>query len=157
MSNKFDLTGKTPSSLSLSALSIIGAMQDIDKVDVWTLIALGHYDDLLPFAFFHIVHNKFPETQEEVLACTKCREGADRVKAQAKFNIQYIMRKADEQEQQENTRKQKQQAAQVSANFKAQHAPAPEGTVKELAAKYGKSLSEIRRLKNEGLLHTLAE
>ncbi len=39
--------------------------------------------------------------------------------------------------------------------FNSQHKPAPEGTVKELAAKYGKSLSEIRRLKAEGLLHTL--
>jgi hypothetical protein len=39
--------------------------------------------------------------------------------------------------------------------FNSQHLPAPEGTVKELAAKYGKSLSEIRKLKAEGLLHTL--
>ena len=39
--------------------------------------------------------------------------------------------------------------------FNSQHQPAPEGTVKELAAKYGKSIGEIRRLKAEGLLHTL--
>ena len=41
--------------------------------------------------------------------------------------------------------------------FNTQHAPAPEGTVKELAAKYGKSLGEIRKLKAAGLLHTLTE
>lgn len=35
--------------------------------------------------------------------------------------------------------------------------PAQEGTVAELAEKYGKSKSEIRRLKREGLLHTLEE
>lgn len=39
--------------------------------------------------------------------------------------------------------------------FNSQHQPAPEGTVKELAAKYGKSIGEIRKLKAEGLLHTL--
>lgn len=42
-------------------------------------------------------------------------------------------------------------------SFNSQHKQSPEGTVKELAARYGKSLSEIRRLKSEGLLHTLSE
>ncbi|CRP81746.1 hypothetical protein [Pseudomonas aeruginosa] len=35
--------------------------------------------------------------------------------------------------------------------------PAPEGTVRELAAKYGKSISEIRKLKAAGRLHELAQ
>lgn len=39
--------------------------------------------------------------------------------------------------------------------FNSQHKQAPEGTVKELAARYGKSLGEIRRLKSEGKLDTL--
>lgn len=51
----------------------------------------------------------------------------------------------------------KQREAQVRANFNSQHKPAPEGTVKELAAKFGKSLSEIRRLKAAGELHTLVQ
>lgn len=41
--------------------------------------------------------------------------------------------------------------------FNSQHKPAPEGTVKELAARYGKSLGEIRRLKADGMLHTLSD
>jgi HD-GYP domain-containing protein (c-di-GMP phosphodiesterase class II) len=45
--------------------------------------------------------------------------------------------------------------AESRDKFNSQHKPAPEGTVKELAARYGKSLSEIRKLKAEGLLHTL--
>jgi hypothetical protein len=49
----------------------------------------------------------------------------------------------------------KKREAEVRANFNSQHKPAPEGTVKELAAKYNKSLSEIRRLKAAGELHTL--
>lgn len=48
----------------------------------------------------------------------------------------------------------KQEAAN---NFRAMNNPAPEGTVAELAAKYGKSKSEIRRLKASGLLHTLEQ
>ncbi|WP_338923991.1 hypothetical protein V0M98_37895 (plasmid) [Pseudomonas silesiensis] len=49
----------------------------------------------------------------------------------------------------------KQREAQTRSAFNAQHKPAPEGTVKELAQKYNKSLSEIRRLKAAGELHTL--
>lgn len=41
--------------------------------------------------------------------------------------------------------------------FMSQHAPAPEGTVKELAKKYGRSISEIRRMKAENRLHELSE
>lgn len=41
--------------------------------------------------------------------------------------------------------------------FNSQHAPAPEGTVKEIAAKYGVSLGEVRRLKAAGQLHTLTQ
>jgi len=48
-----------------------------------------------------------------------------------------------------------QKKAEQREQFLSQHKPAPEGTVKELAAKYGKSLSEIRKLKAAGLLHTL--
>lgn len=44
---------------------------------------------------------------------------------------------------------------QAKTDFKAMNKPAPEGTVKELAAKYGVSLSEIRRRKQEGTLHEL--
>ena len=62
-------------------------------------------------------------------------------------------REAQRQEMRRSARRAEQQRTQ----FNSQHKPAPEGTVKELAAKYGKSISEIRRLKAEGLLHTLAE
>uniref|UniRef100_A0AB39CDP7 Uncharacterized protein n=1 Tax=Pseudomonas phage HRDY3 TaxID=3236930 RepID=A0AB39CDP7_9VIRU len=48
-------------------------------------------------------------------------------------------------------------ALEQRQQFNSQHAPAPEGTVKELAARYGKSIGEIRKLKAEGLLHTLAQ
>lgn len=54
--------------------------------------------------------------------------------------------------------KRKERAAQQQREqFNSQHKPAPEGTVKELAARYGKSLGEIRKLKAAGLLHTLTE
>lgn len=44
----------------------------------------------------------------------------------------------------------------AKASFKDMNKPAPEGTVKELAARYGVSLSEIRRRKQEGTLHELS-
>ena len=60
-----------------------------------------------------------------------------------------------EKEQREREKQKKKVAEQQRKQFNSQHQPAPEGTVKELAAKYGKSLGEIRKLKAEGLLHTL--
>ncbi|WAX23552.1 hypothetical protein [Pseudomonas phage pPA-N1803-4At.2] len=42
-------------------------------------------------------------------------------------------------------------------NFRNMSKPAPEGTVKELAEKYGKSISEIRRMKAEGRLGELTQ
>lgn len=41
--------------------------------------------------------------------------------------------------------------------IKARMEPAQEGTVDELAKRYNKSKSEIRRLKRDGLLHTLQQ
>ena len=58
-------------------------------------------------------------------------------------------------EQRKAAQQAKRGAEQQRATFNSQHQPAPEGTVKELAAKYGKSIGEIRKLKAEGLLHTL--
>lgn len=46
-------------------------------------------------------------------------------------------------------------AARPRIDYSALHRPAVEGTVAELCAKYGKSKSEIRRLKAANLLHTL--
>lgn len=48
-------------------------------------------------------------------------------------------------------------SSQEAKAFKQMNAVAPEGTVKELASKYGKSITEIRKLKKEGMLHTLSE
>lgn len=49
----------------------------------------------------------------------------------------------------------KRSAEEQRSTFNSQHKPAPEGTVKELAARYGKSIGEIRKLKAAHLLHTL--
>lgn len=49
----------------------------------------------------------------------------------------------------------KRKAEEQRTAFNSQHRPAPEGTVKELAARYGKSIGEIRKLKAANLLHTL--
>lgn len=46
---------------------------------------------------------------------------------------------------------------ETSKKFCFANKPAPEGTVRELAAKYGKSISEIRKLKAAGRLHELAQ
>lgn len=51
----------------------------------------------------------------------------------------------------------KRRSEEQRTTFNSQHKPAPEGTVKELAARYGKSIGEIRKLKAADLLHTLEE
>jgi hypothetical protein len=53
------------------------------------------------------------------------------------------------------TARSKRRSEEQRTTFNSQHKPAPEGTVKELAARYGKSIGEIRKLKAANLLHTL--
>lgn len=48
-------------------------------------------------------------------------------------------------------------AARAAETVRAMNTPSPMGTVAELAAKFNKSKSEIRRLKAANLLHTLTE
>lgn len=157
MNNNFDIANKTPTTLALMALGVIGDLADMEKVETWTLVAMGHFDDLLPFAFFQIANNRFAETVEEVQQCPKCKEAAERVKDQARFKINFILNRANEAEARQQRIDKKKHDQKVLDTFKSQHKPAPEGTVKELAEKYQKSIGEIRRLKNAGLLHTLNE
>lgn len=66
------------------------------------------------------------------------------------------MRWSDARADQRNERaRTKRQSEEQRTTFNSQHKPAPEGTVKELAARYGKSIGEIRKLKAANLLHTL--
>jgi hypothetical protein len=63
--------------------------------------------------------------------------------------------RAERRQRQDEDRARNAAVTETRNAFNSQHKPAPEGTVKELAAKYGKSIGEIRKLKAANLLHTL--
>lgn len=54
-----------------------------------------------------------------------------------------------------HSRRRKSVESEEAKAFKAMSQSAPEGTVAELSERYGKSKSEIRKLKRDGQLHTL--
>lgn len=146
-------------------------------------IAEGECGTELRLAVYHAKYGRFadPDHMDDALACFQpdISEVVNLIKAKADLHeegqqaaanattpaldamAKLMKEKVREpalitKNRQQHARKaEKKKAEQQRASFNAQHQPAPEGTVKELAEKYGKSLSEIRKLKAANQLHTL--
>jgi len=117
------------------------------NIDVLAGLLMDKYDDELLYSFYYEEHNKYPEG-DEYLSSEKGREKLNQIKTIYRNAIADSMNKTAEAERMQSLK-------EALDGFKAMHKPAPEGTVKELAVKYGKSLSEIRTLKREGRLSEL--
>jgi len=130
-----------------------GRFADPDNLDD-SLAVLGGLDVALPYdlvkakAALHIKGE--PVVSRPGLEFEKLEPVAVALRKMADLPVATLHRHQRREDQVGQTR-----ADARRETFNAQHAPAPEGTVKELAGRYGKSLGEIRRLKAEGLLHTL--
>ena len=142
--------------------AIVKAGQGIMMIQDWPTNAMSFFstipehDYLLRCALHLTEYKKVPETEDQIF-----NEDMDELLATLKRHVQMTLQRGINQEEkrllQEGKRIEKAKADQVSKSFKAMSKPAPEGTVAELAARYNKSLSEIRKLKRDGLLHTLTE
>lgn len=147
-------------------------------------IAAGQADVELRLAIYWALNNKYVDMTDQLAAAAllftkpidvmiddlkiKCRAhfakglmgtmSGEEIENLARMMFSTVSREPEEPYFLKHKRMQlelKTKQTQTRNAFNAQHKPAPEGTVKELAAKYGKSLSEIRRLKAAGELHTL--
>lgn len=67
-------------------------------------------------------------------------------------NLSRSLEQAAEEDRKERERRQAKLKAEIDAQFRANQAPHAQGTVAELAAKFGVSKSEIRRMKAVGTL-----
>lgn len=174
----FDSTGKSNTELVLIGHMTINTISDASKAEHWAFILHGHYDLPLAHAFYQTAFGKVAPEGVDPSTYNEVKKGIENTKQVIRNNIQRaldpvgyarkmqqkeqnLMREFEARERESRRRYREQKEAEERAEkekrdaFNAQHAPAPEGTVKELAARYGKSLSEIRRLKAAGELHTL--
>lgn len=178
--------GKTLLEMHWEGLALIStvASNKPDDMQVWPFIVNGFYDVPLSIAFFYTANARLPNEGEDYMGSAVAQNGLQNTKNYLRDLMHAIIdpegyKKAEDarqakaskdlfaqmdrmdRERRKNYRLQKEAEERVEREkrdaFNSQHKPAPEGTVKELAARYGKSIGEIRKLKAAGQLHTLVE
>lgn len=134
----------------LTGFSLVSEVfSDTEGVKIGLLLG-GIYDHEIQVALFYRHYSRLPGTLEELSSDEISKLGLERLKN----SYRHILNKALLEEEKRLFK----EAAEKARNaFKAMHSQAPEGSVKELAAKYNKSISEIRRMKAEGRLHELSK
>lgn len=152
-----------------SALASIMFFGDVmTKPVFWPGLLQGEYDRDIALGLFMHVHKKHPENVDVALADEQVKQMLENAKGHVRHAVQCAINGLAEEERAQREeptfmrmrREMQESAARMQKQHKqfvSQHAQAPEGTVKELAAKYGKSIGEIRRMKAEGRLHELAQ
>jgi DNA-directed RNA polymerase specialized sigma subunit len=88
-----------------------------------------------------------PQTEEDI-ASPDVRSALDQAKTFVRWQIQEIFRRAEQDDAEEK----KQHLEQVRTELAQRNRPSTAGTVAEIAAKYGISKSEVRRLRADGTL-----
>lgn len=119
-------------------------------------LLMGKLDFELSTFIYQREFGKLPEKRED-LKEAKVVEMLDKVKNYYRASIQNAFTTQARHEQHQEGIQKRAQKAQAVRNFRDMSKPAPEGTVDELATRYGVSKSAIRTLKREGRLHELAE
>jgi hypothetical protein len=135
----------------LAGLSVIGtALGPVPDVTVMTFILLGKYDKELAYAFYGQKHGIHIEnvTEEEILTSPVAAIGTTNLKNW----LRSILQQAINEESRMIEAQMRQNFQDLVAQQKEASKPHAQGTVAELAAKFGVSKSEIRRLKADGKL-----
>lgn len=128
---------------------LLGKSNDAKAVQIMTMVLMGRHDQLLLATFFFRDTRRY--ATEEDLKSPVATVPLDRLKSLIRAFIQGVF---DAESAAEEERKR--QALQKLVNEQRAHnQPHPEGTVDQLAAKYGVSKSEIRRRKAAGTLGEL--
>ena len=130
---------------AMTAAALLGSLD----IETMTGISVGAYDH----EFKCLVHWREFGTPncDEDLEKPEVAVMLNRIKDFCRNRLQELLRLAE----MHDARVQQQKYDEAAKNFREMSKPSELGTVAELAAKYGKSKSEIRRLKAQNLLHTL--
>ena len=134
----------------LTGFSLVSEVfSDTEGVKIGSFLA-GLYDHEIQLSLFYRHYSRIPSTIEELSSDETSKMGLERLKDSYRHALNRALLE-------EEKRFLAEAAEKAKTAFKAMHSQAPEGSVKELAAKYNKSISEIRRMKAEGRLHELSE
>lgn len=113
---------------------------------------------------FHKHKEQLPKTEEEMFSDVEIAQHYEKLKNYFRNMFENACKRevvnAEEQEAREQRQlayEKRQKTMEAQKNFKCMNGVAPEGTVSELAEKYGLSKSQIRAMKRDGKLHELME
>lgn len=118
------------------------------------LLEQDYYQVMLKAALFYEKNNREPESLDDLLG-NFWQARLDDVIAAVKIRIGLRLIKQDQMNHFRESHRKLQEQQALRDRLAKTNKPDPMGTVDELAKKFNKSKSEIRRLKAEGLLHTL--
>jgi hypothetical protein len=139
----------------LKSMMLMGDM--MTNVNLWPDTMLGKLDmDLLPGMFFH-VHGRNPVNDEEMLADEMANRVLNNLKLYIRNTVQGVVNEEARRLEREQRLEAERIAKQIKERFRAMSKPAPAGTVRELAEKFGVSISQVRKLKAENRLHELTQ
>jgi hypothetical protein len=116
------------------------------NIDTVSLIVVGHYDLPLKCALYQVgmKTGKAPDTVAD-LETPQVLFGLERIKDHYRVLIRKIFEQAEQQDHEA-----------LLATLRKTNQPHEMGTVSEIAIKYGISKSEVRRMKANGTLESLA-
>lgn len=139
----------------LKSMMLMGDM--MTNVNLWPHVMMGEMDmDLLPGMFFH-VHGRDPVSDEEMLTDEVANRVLNNLKLYIRNTVQGVVNEEARRLEHEQRLEADRIAKQVKERFRAMSQPAPEGTVRELAEKFGVSIGYVRKLKAENRLHELTQ
>lgn len=137
----------------VTSLATLG--KAIRSPEMWGFLLVGEFDGKLRPGLFWRAYDREATEEDDLQNDRKVNEMLENLKENVRMGISQIIADEAREEDQENLIRKNIQVAEANKKFIAMSQKSPEGTVKELAAKHGRSISEIRKLKAEGRLHEL--
>ncbi len=108
-------------------------------------ILVGDYDTEISCMCYQTQFEKMPETEDDIKQDCIVQH-LENIKTHLRMKIANAFQQAEREEQQ-----------RAVQGFRETQQQAPEGTVSELAERFGLSKKKIRQMKRDGTLHTLFE
>lgn len=139
---------------AMAGLTLLSSMAR-GNIDDITEALIGTRDYHLRCALYFVLKGeRLPESVRDLMDAEVTVELA-RVKDQYRAACLHALNLVQHQESRQQHTADQRRFDQAAAKFRSMNAPAPEGTVDELAKRHGVSKSRVRLLKRENRLHEL--